>query len=412
MRFTPAAPNAELQIQTWTMPPLVGSSLRTKSKPMPSKIQRRFAKVQRAFKIWYQNSYPRNKILAIRSRKPTERFFASAGERFVVFLVPSWDFVNGGTMSIFSIASETRKLLAMNGVSVAICTAFSHPRVLRYTKFDNDFDVLAFDDLLQRFPCRSEVLVHIPEFTVERFGSDRRSIYLSRPDIQWRFNILLQNINSIPRKEAVEILRQIGPTTATIAHKAYATAETAQRLGCPTHFLSWRLSPEDFGRTGYISKKKLIVISPDREIRDKNEIVRRMSETLPDHDIVEVRNMTYREYRDLIKCAKFTFTFGEGLDAYFIETIFYGGVSMAVFDERFFTPEYRDLDGVFDSAQVLSKIADFLRVANNKANYEAIAGRQYDLLSREFKGEEYKSNIRAFYSNYFPEWSSRYQGQA
>ena len=353
----------------------------------------------------YRNSYPRNTILAWRSREHTKRFFISAGNRFVVFLIPGWDLVNGGIMSIFSIASETRNLLGKNGVSVALCTSFCQPRILRYTKFENDQDILSLEDLLPRFPLGSEVLVHIPENLVQAFGSDQSSTYRSRPDIKWRFNIMLQNIDRIPEKEDVATLQRIGPTTATIAHKSYATAETAHRLGCPTHFLSWRLSPEDFARTRYVNKKRLIVISPDHDM-DKAEIVRRMSEAFPDHNIVEVRKMTYREYRNLIKDAKFSFTFGEGLDAYFIEQSFCGGVAMAIFNKRFFTVEYRNLPGVFDREKVLSSVVDFMKAADSEANYEAIAERQYNVLAKNFDREDYQENIRTFYSHFFPEWSS------
>jgi hypothetical protein len=241
------------------------------------------------------------------------------------------------------------------------------------------------------------------ELFAQRFGSDQLLIYQSRPDIKWRFNILLQNVDRIPQKEVIGTLQKVGSTTATIAHKSYATAETAERLGCPIHFLSWRLSPDDFDRTGYASKKKLIVISPDID-PDKAEVVHQMSEALPDHHIVQVQNMTYEEYRHLIKHAKFCFTFGEGLDAYFIESIFYGGISMAIFNNRFFTPEYRDLDGVFDRREVPSSVFDFLRAANGKEDYEAIADRQYSLIAEKFNQVEYKENVRTYYATYFPEW--------
>src|SRR5262249_38637 len=151
--------------------------------------------------------------------------------------------------------------------------------------------------------------------------------------------------------------------TATINHKA--SAEAARHLGCPIHYLSWGLCPENFERVGYSSKQKLIVISPDAH-NAKPEIVRKISAALPDHKIIEIRNMTYRKYKSIIKSAKFTFTFGEGLDGYFVESIFSGGVAMAIFSERFFTAEYRNLDGVFlDSERATTSVSEFLKASDN-----------------------------------------------
>jgi hypothetical protein len=369
----------------------------------------KLAAVQR--KVWgilgllehgYRHSHLRNKILAMKSRRRTDRL-ASGSKRFVVFLVPGRNIVNGGIISICSIASESKKLLAMNGVSVAVCTAYDEPRMLRFTKFDNEFDLLAFSDLLPRFPSGAEVLVHIPELFVQKYVSDCRFVYRSRPDLIWRYNILLQNIDLTPPKEAVEILQQMGTTTATINHKA--SAEIARRLGCPIHYLSWGLCAENFERVEYSRKENKIVISPDSHPA-KYEIVRQMAAALPDHKIIEIRNMTYEKYKSILKQAKFTFTFGEGLDGYFVESIFSGGVAMAMFTERFFTAEYRDLDGIFsDGKHAIAGVADFLKATNNEMQHQTIANRQHDLVAKTFVREQYLQNIRSFYENFYPEWN-------
>jgi hypothetical protein len=348
----------------------------------------------------YRHSWPRNWILALKSRDRT-KLLVSGGKRFVVFLVPGLNTVNGGIISICSIAKETEKLLAPSGVMVAVCTAYGEPRLLRFTKFQNDINILALADLLPRFPCGAEVLVHVPELFVQKFVCERQYMFRFRPDLSWRFNILLQNIDLMPPKEAVEVLRQIGATTATFNHKA--STKIASRLGCPIHYLSWGLRPENFERMRYSSKRKLIVISPDYNPA-KLEVVRRISETLPDHKIIEIQNMTYEKYKSTIKYAKFAFTFGEGLDGYFVESIFSGGVAMAIYSERFFTPEYRDLAGVFpDEEHAISGVGNFLKNANNEDQHKAIAQRQYDLVAKTFVWKEYLNNLSSFYQEYFPE---------
>ena len=288
-------------------------------------------------------------------------------------------------------------------MSVGVCTAYGEPRILRYTKFENDIKILAFADLLPLFPRGSEVLVHLPELFVQMFGSECQSVYRSRPDLNWSFNILLQNIDRTPPKEAVEVLQQIGPTTATIAHKA--SVEKVRHLGCPVHYLSWWICPEAFERVGYSAKQKLIVISPDAHPA-KLEIVRRMSAALPDHKIVEIRNMTYQKYKSIIKQAKFTFTFGEGLDGYFVETIFSGGIGLAIFSERYFTSEYRQLDGVFlDDKDAVGSVAEFLKSTNREFQFKALADCQHNLVGKSFIQKEYLRNVRTFYEEYYPRWS-------
>ena len=127
--------------------------------PSAAIFQRRFARARSLLVERYRCSRLRNAILSIRARRRTDRFDVN-NRRFVIFLVPGKDLVNGGVMSIFSIASETQRLLGKSGVSAAICTAYLEPRILRYTKFDNDIDILAFSDLLPRFPNGADVLVH------------------------------------------------------------------------------------------------------------------------------------------------------------------------------------------------------------------------------------------------------------
>ena len=164
---------------------------------------------------------------------------------------------------------------------------------------------------------------------------------------------------------------------------------------CPSHFLSWFICPDDFERLDYATKEKLIIISPDVHPA-KAEIVRRISECLPDHKIVEIRNMTYERYKSIIRHAKFAFTFGEGLDGYFAETIFCGGVGLAMFEDRYFTAEYRGFDGVFrDSDHAIAGVAEFLR--RQTALHGTGLWRQPNIIcvARTFDRKEYERNVRA-----------------
>jgi O-antigen/teichoic acid export membrane protein len=351
----------------------------------------------------YRRSSGRNAVLRLAARRRHDAF-VQGGRRFVLFLVPSGNPVNGGIMSIFSIAAETARLgLAAR---VAVCTPFCEPRTRRYTKFDNAFDVLALGDILARVPVGAEILLHVPEVYAGRFVAADLARYRARPDVRWRINILLQNIDLIPPPETVNALQTLGPVTATVAHKAYAGEDTARRLGCPVHFLSTWICPEAFQRTAYADKEKLVAYSPDRHER-KVEILRTLATALPDHRFIEIRSMTYRRYRQVIGRAKFMFTFGEGLDGYFIETIFSGGVAMAIYNERFFTEKYRDLPGVFaDAETALTGLPEFLHGADSHARYPDICAAQFEACAADYVQAEYLDNLRQFYATYFSQTAS------
>lgn len=349
----------------------------------------------------YRRSRTRDAVLSLRTRKRVDRLIDASNRRFVVFLVLGRNIVNGGALSIFSIAKETQSLLGAKGVSTAVCTGPGQPRILHYTKFDNDIDILAFADLLPRFPPGAEVMVHIPELWTKAFGTDCLSVYRTRPDVKWHFNILLQNIDLVPQRTEIEKLGETGVTTATTAHKAYATDETARRIGCPVHYLSTWVCPEEYERLDYDCKEKVVMVSPDPN-PDRGAILRQISTALPDHTIVEIRNMTYRKYRSVVRTAKFAFTFGEGLDGYLVETIFSGGVAMAVYNERFFTEEYRDLNGIFPNVEnAIANVAGFLKRADEETRFEAIAARQFSVAAKNYVRAEYLQNIKSFYNKYF-----------
>jgi hypothetical protein len=350
----------------------------------------------------YWHSTLREKMLGAVQAASHRRLARDGGKRYVIFLVPGADFVNGGILSLFSIAEETSRLRAIHGATTVVCTASCEPRIRRFTKFDNAIRVFAFRDLIDLFPATSQILVHVPEAFAGSYIADSAEFYRRRPDIQWRFNILLQNIDLIPSRNVVAEIRQIGAVTATTAHAAYGTSRTADILGCPVHHLSTFVSPRLYERTPFAEKEKLIIISPD-EHSCKAAIVEQMRQSLPDHRIVEIRNMSYRTYLRTTERAKFAFTFGEGLDGYFIETVFFGGVAMAIFNDRFFEQQYAELEGVFaDTDSALSSVAQFLRDADDARTFARIAASQFAIAARNYIYEEYIANLRAYYERHFP----------
>ena len=346
--------------------------------------------------------WPKGNIHTSASEKEGIREYLrqSASDRHILFLVCGTNAINGGWISIFSIARETRQLFDIHHANVAVCTGFGEIPLRRYTKFDNEAFLLPLRRVLENIKPGSEVLIHVPEGYIDKFLVNNIS-RLRRADLRWSFNILLQNIDQLPSRESVAALQALGPVTATVAHAAYANADTASRLGCPVHMLSTWVCPEEFERIPFHDKDRLIIVSPDAHPR-KSAILGKISEALPDHQIVEIRRMTFRQYRSLICRAKFAFTFGEGLDGYFIESIFSGAVGLAIFNNRFFTDDYAHLDGIFPDAQsALQSVSEFLTLANEPARFGEISDTQFKKLAGKYVRSEYLHNLKAFYSTYF-----------
>jgi hypothetical protein len=346
--------------------------------------------------------WPSGNIHTAASREEEVRKYLreNANDRHILFLVGGTNAINGGWISIFSIARETRRLSDIHQANVAVCTGFGEIPLRRYTKFDNETLLLPLWQVLENIKPGSEVLIHVPEGYIGKFLIKNMS-RLRRDDLRWSFNILLQNIDQIPSRESIARLQELGEVTATVAHAAYANADTADRLGCPVHMLSTWVCPEEFDRVPFHNKDRLIIVSPDIHPK-KSLILMKIAEALPDHQIVEIRRMTYGQYRSLIRRAKFTFTFGEGLDGYFVESIFSGAIGLAIFNNRFFTDDYAHLDGIFPDAQsALQSVREFLTLANEPVRFGEIADAQFKKLAEKYVRSEYLDNLKAFYAAYF-----------
>ena len=150
-------------------------------------------------------------------------------------------------------------------------------------------------------------------------------------------NILVQNIDNMKGKN-VSGLKRFGKVTGTTAHEAYTNLATREALGVPLHRLSTCNGPEYYAVSEYQEKEPLLIVSPDpHPLRE--QVLGQIARALPELRIQVIQNLSYEDFRKVICIAKWSLTFGEGLDGYFLELVFSGGVGFAVFNDRFFTLE-------------------------------------------------------------------------
>lgn len=333
--------------------------------------------------------------------------FSNVEPALILFLVPgaSWftgkDDISGGVLSIASLYGETKALEERIGANAIMCTFPRENLLMRHESFENDIDVFRFSQLPGHFQCLQNLLIHIPEFQASAFQAS-----LSAKEISWlekipafQVNILNQNINLMPEVSTIRRLECLaGKVTVTTAHAKYSTAQHRQQYGVPLHLFSTFASPEDYAYADYEEKEDLLVLSPDSEEKNR-EIINMLAEQMPSLTVQVIRNLKYQDYKLLIRRAKWSLTFGEGLDFYFIEPVFSGGISFAIFNNEFFTEEFQELSTVTSSYEELCKeFPMMIRSLDEPTAYRKYQEKVFRACARYYSKERYRENIANFYA--------------
>jgi hypothetical protein len=209
-------------------------------------------------------------------------------------------------------------------------------------------------------------------------------------------NVLVQNIDSLQGQDVAE-LNRFGKVTCTTAHDAYSNPATREALGVPMHKLGVLSGSELYSQSGYQDKESLLIVSHDDHPL-KEQVLLKIAQSLPDLKIQVIRDLSYEDYLRLIRRAKWSLTFGEGLDGYFTQPIFSGGISFAVYNDRFFTPAFAKLETVYPSWEsLMNRITEDLRRLDEPLAYNRCWREAYDLLSNLHRTEHFRENLRTFY---------------
>jgi hypothetical protein len=317
--------------------------------------------------------------------------------KLVWFLVPSWIVRGGGVMSICHFHAETQKLLGGRDVAVVASTYPNAPILKKYTAFANSMDIFSFAEVVINFNAVEHVILHIPEYFCKDFVShlspSERLFLDTIPRLH--VNIMLQNID-LCKPDDIEPLRTLTEEiTCTTAHDKYSTQEQSTRFGIPLHKLS--VFVDRYEQRPWSEKQDIIVLSPDHHPL-RARVFDIIAKGLPSLERVTVENMAHETYRSLIAKAKWSLTFGEGLDFYFAEMAWTGGIPFAVYNDRFFMPQFRGLPTVYDTWDDLQTwiVGDILKLDNDEA-YHAAGEPIRQALNQFYSSEKYRENVRLFY---------------
>src|SRR6516162_8448186 len=318
--------------------------------------------------------------------------------KLVWFLVPSWDVCGGGLLSISYFHAETQVLLGGPGVAIVASTYPNAPTLQRYTAFPNSMDIFSFTEVITHFKSVDHAILHIPEYFCKDFPSQlspTERLYLDTiPRLQ--VNIMLQNVDQC-KPDDIEPLRTLtDEITCTTAHDRYSTQEQSTRFGIPLHKLS--IFVDGYEQRRWAEKQDIMVLSPDQHPL-RNQVIDTIKKGLPSLELITVENMPYQSYRSLIAKAKWSLTFGEGLDGYFAETAWTGGIPFAVYNDRFFMPQFRELATVYDTWDELQTwiVGDILKLDHDEL-YHGAGEPIRQALNELYSCEKYRENIRLFYN--------------
>jgi len=332
--------------------------------------------------------------------------YDSKGRNVVVYIVDGADWItgkekiSGGLISIASMFEEAKKLPELSSYQVIMVTLDSTPLILRHTEFENDITVFRLSQVFSYFKQVQHLIINVPELLVTELPAELRRAGKKRLSAidKLHVNIVNQNNQKMPAPEAVDELKRLVPqVTMCIGHKRSCTEEVARAYRIPLHYLSTRCSPEYYRRRAFGDKMDLLTASKD-EHPMKASILAELQKRLPALQIQVIRNLTYGQYKATIEQAKWLVTFGEGLDWYFLETVFSGGISFAVYTDEFFPDEYKQLPTVFDSYEQMQRdLPGMLERLNNPEVYNECQSTLFNFLKKHHRYDEYAEKIRAFY---------------
>lgn len=320
--------------------------------------------------------------------------------RLTVFFIPPQKVINGGILSIFSICTTSREFKAIHKSDVRLCVYPGHESYKKNDLFLNDETIYSFDELIA-LGILDYLQLHIPEYaSAEVFNklAPYKEYLQAIPEL--RINILDQNILLMPAPLDLASWFTLTPhVTQTTAHDKYSTQAIADMYYIPTHHLSTFVDVRQYKRRAFEEKEDIILLSPD-ETENRSAIVQNLSEQFPTHELITVKDMRYDDYKDLISRARYTITFGEGFDGYFVEAFFTGGIAFAVYNEDFFPDtSFSSFENTYTSYEdMLRLLPNEMRKLNSKRLYEKVSKQNLDAINALYSFETYKQNLERFYA--------------
>ncbi|MDB2550832.1 glycosyltransferase family 2 protein [Rickettsiales bacterium] len=313
-----------------------------------------------------------------------------------LFFIYSGHFISGGLISIYSIASKMRSL---GYEPIMLGDKFDNNHPINKL-FDNNEVTISFDNLITK-DFHNIRYIMIPDVLIEKFSSLCKQYNLKFP--QATINILNQNIDLMPEPLKIKDIYAIGKRiTMTTAHQKYSTQYVSDNWNMPLKHISTYMSYKDYFISPFLSKKNLILYSHE-ENPLKEDIIRILGNSFPSYELRIIAGMRYNDYKNLAQDSKFSITFGEGLDNYFIESFFCGGIGIAVYNPEFMPECFLEFDNVFISySDMVNSISKLIhKIISDYEYFYLIWQQNYKILQNMYDGDIYDKKIKEFIDDKF-----------
>lgn len=336
------------------------------------------------------------------------------GSLISIIFVQGGEKINGGIMSCFSIAENSRS--AYPGVVAYVSTFPNDFEIYAQNKnFPNAEKVLRWSQVVRSVNREATLILHVPEYAADSFYErlDQKSLKFLSDVRRLKINILNQNIHYMPPSARIRSLyRLTSEVTQTTAHIKYSNQDVCNRFGLPLLRLGTYQDYNRFKKYQFSEKEKIIAYSPDHaDPEGRAAVLQQLAVAFPNYKLIEIQGLTFMEYMDLIARAYFVISFGEGYDAYFTQPSVVGSVGFSVYNKDFFpSPIWMEKVNVFSSyeemrTEIVLRINSMLD--NPEKYYEAI-----DCMlkaSLRLSKDEYLKNLHDFYAGNFSYYPYSYE---
>jgi len=320
-------------------------------------------------------------------------------ENLIIFFIPPTTEVIGGVMSIYSICEHSRKI--NSDYSCVIATLPGKRTIAFNDNFKNNEKIYRFEQITHNATNAKHVIIHIPEYFSKIFykNLDRyeKQFLKNIPDLQ--INILNQNTKNMP-DDISDLFKITDNITQTIAHNRYANQEYCNKFGIPLHYISVDINLKNYKKYSFEEKEKIILYSKDENLYKQNVLIK-LKENFPNWQFIQIDNMTFSQYMDIVAKSYFIISFGEGMDGYFIQPAYVGTIGISVYNNNYFPDEsWKTLKNVYVSYdEMINCICkDLHKAAKDEDLYYDIINKQRGMLDKIYNYDNFIENLTRFYN--------------
>lgn len=288
----------------------------------------------------------------------------------IIFIIPNENKISGGVMSIINMAHIAQELFPQKKVYLGVFRPFQ--LIDKIKGLDFDLPIINVRKYIRGWiNDDSDVLIHIYELGVKNVLGQIKKMKLLPKMGKVTLNILNQNQDLVITNEEMEEFKgYFKRITMTLAFKCNETNHYPYLSIPPVHVGAY-YEGSDPKVVPYCEKENLCILSQDdnpfkEEIKEK--LIKRGIKVYDKYPI------PFKEFVALQQKAKWTISFGEGVDGYSMGQFRNGGIGFGVYQENFAKNNYDKNNLPFflfsSYEEMKDKIIEKIGILDNEETYE------------------------------------------